>query len=119
MQCSKPHALLFDHIAIEQPKSDCAIVIAGRALSTARIRLASQSTSLYGRSFKLSLTYVHGVMGSRLTRRSMAVGEFLRSNLHVVTIAVTAGAIVYAAVFLLSTMPPRSITMATGPEGGG
>ena len=69
--------------------------------------------------FKLSLTYVHGVMGSRLTRRSMAVGEFLRSNLHVVTIAVTAGAIVYAAVFLLSTMPPRSITMATGPEGGG
>ena len=60
-----------------------------------------------------------GAMGSRLTRRSMAVGEFLRSNLHVVTIAVTAGAIIYAAVFLLSTMPPRSITMATGPEGGG
>jgi hypothetical protein len=58
-------------------------------------------------------------MGSRLTRRSMAVGEFQRSNWHVVTIAVTAGAIVCAAVFLLSTMPPRSITMATGPEGGG
>src|SRR5258708_31118132 len=58
-------------------------------------------------------------MGSRLTRRSMAVGEFQRSNWHVVTIAVTAGAIVCAAVFLRSTMPPRSITMATGPEGGG
>jgi TRAP-type uncharacterized transport system substrate-binding protein len=37
----------------------------------------------------------------------------------VVTTAVTAGAIVCAAVFLLSTMPPRSIAMATGPEGGG
>ena len=49
----------------------------------------------------------------------MAVREFLRSNWHVVTIAVTAGAIVCAAVFLLSTMPPRSITMATGPVGGG
>jgi len=58
-------------------------------------------------------------MESRLTRRGMAVREFLRSNWHVVTIAVTAGAIVCAAVFLLSTMPPRSITMATGPEGGG
>src|SRR5262249_11413685 len=51
--------------------------------------------------------------------RSMAVREFLRSNWHVVTIGVTAGAIVCAAVFLLSTMPPRSIAMATGPEGGG
>ena len=49
----------------------------------------------------------------------MAVREFLRSNWHVVMIAVTAGAMVCAAVFLLSTMPPRSITMATGPEGGG
>ena len=58
-------------------------------------------------------------MGSRLTRRGMAVREFLRSNWHVVTAIVTAGAIVYAAVFLLSTMPPRSITMATGPQGGG
>jgi TRAP transporter TAXI family solute receptor len=49
----------------------------------------------------------------------MALREFLRSNWHVVTIAVTAGVIVCAAVFLLSTMPPRSIAMATGPEGGG
>jgi TRAP transporter TAXI family solute receptor len=49
----------------------------------------------------------------------MAVREFVRSNWHVVTIAVTTGAIVCAAVFLLSTMPPRSITMATRPVGGG
>jgi TRAP transporter TAXI family solute receptor len=49
----------------------------------------------------------------------MAVRDFLRSNWHVVTIVVTAGAIVCAAIFLLSTMPPRSIGMATGPEGGG
>src|SRR5262249_33862057 len=48
----------------------------------------------------------------------MAVREFLRSNWHVVTIAVTAGAIVCAAVILLGTMPPPSIAMATGPEGG-
>jgi len=49
----------------------------------------------------------------------MPIREFLRSNWHVVTIVVTAAAIACAAVFLLSTMPPRSITMATGPEGGG
>ena len=59
-------------------------------------------------------------MGSRLTRRRHGcqenscgrTGTWSRS-------LVTAGAIVYAAVFLLSTMPPRSITMATGPQGGG
>jgi TRAP transporter TAXI family solute receptor len=49
----------------------------------------------------------------------MAVREFIRSNWHEVTIAVTAGVIVCAAGFLLGTMPPRSIAMATGPEGGG
>jgi TRAP transporter TAXI family solute receptor len=49
----------------------------------------------------------------------MAPREFLRSNWHVVTIAVTAGVIGCAAVLLLSSMPPRSIAMATGPEGGG
>jgi hypothetical protein len=70
----------------------------------------------FRRSRQICMT---GVMGSRRTRRSMAVKEFLRSNWHAVTIAVTAGAIVCAAVFLLSTMPPRSIVMATGPEGGG
>jgi TRAP transporter TAXI family solute receptor len=49
----------------------------------------------------------------------MAVKEFLRSNWHLVTITVTAGAIVCAAVYLLRTMPPPSIAMATGPAGGG
>jgi TRAP transporter TAXI family solute receptor len=49
----------------------------------------------------------------------MAVREFLRSNWHVVTMAVIAGVVACAAVVLLSTMPPRTIAMATGPEGGG
>jgi TRAP transporter TAXI family solute receptor len=49
----------------------------------------------------------------------MALREFLRSNWHLLTIALSAGVIVCAAVFLLSTMPPHSIAMATGPEGGG
>ena len=49
----------------------------------------------------------------------MAVRDFLRSNWYVVTIAVTGGAIACAAIFLLSNMPPRTIVMATGPEGGG
>jgi len=49
----------------------------------------------------------------------MPVNEFLRANWHVVTIAVTAGVIACAAGFLVTTVPPRSITMATGPEGGG
>jgi TRAP-type uncharacterized transport system substrate-binding protein len=49
----------------------------------------------------------------------MAFREFLRSYWHVVTIAVTAGVLVCAALFLFSNLPPRSIAMATGPEGGG
>ena len=49
----------------------------------------------------------------------MAFREFLRSNWHVVTIAVTAGILVCAALFLFSNLPPRSIAMATGPEGSG
>ncbi|HEY1364744.1 MAG TPA: TAXI family TRAP transporter solute-binding subunit [Xanthobacteraceae bacterium] len=49
----------------------------------------------------------------------MAVKETLRSNWHWVTIAVTVGAIACAATFVLGSMPPRSIAMATGPEGGG
>jgi TRAP transporter TAXI family solute receptor len=48
----------------------------------------------------------------------MAVGEFLRSNWPQVAIGVTAGAILCAAIALLSTMPPRTIKMATGSEGG-
>src|SRR5262249_53786714 len=50
------------------------------------------------RAFGLPSKAFHGVMGPRLTRPSMAVKEFLRSNWHVVTTAVTAGAIVCAAV---------------------
>jgi TRAP transporter TAXI family solute receptor len=49
----------------------------------------------------------------------MALREFHLSNWHLLTIAVAAGVIVCAAVLLLSSMPPRSIAMATGPEGGG
>src|SRR5262249_8641558 len=42
------------------------------------------------RAFGLPSNAFHGVMGPRLMRRSMAVREFLGSNWHVVTIAVTA-----------------------------
>jgi TRAP transporter TAXI family solute receptor len=49
----------------------------------------------------------------------MALRVFHLSNWHLLTIAVAAGVIVCAAVLLLSSMPPRSIAMATGPEGGG
>ena len=48
----------------------------------------------------------------------MAFREFLRSNWHVVMIAVTAGVLVCAALFLVTNLPPRSMAMATGPEGG-
>jgi TRAP transporter TAXI family solute receptor len=49
----------------------------------------------------------------------MSVRESLRSNWRVVTAVVTGGAIACAAIFLLNSMPPSSITMATGPDGGG
>jgi len=45
--------------------------------------------------------------------------SFLRTNWRGVTIGVTALAIFCAAILVLSTMPPRAIVMATGPEGGG
>jgi TRAP-type uncharacterized transport system substrate-binding protein len=48
----------------------------------------------------------------------MPVRDFLRHNWPVITIAVTAGAIVCAAVVMLRSMPPHRIVMATGPEGG-
>jgi TRAP transporter TAXI family solute receptor len=48
----------------------------------------------------------------------MAAKDFLRAHWPAVTIAVTAIAILGAAVVLLRTMPPRTIVMATGPEGG-
>ena len=48
----------------------------------------------------------------------MALRAFLRANWHLVTIAVTAVAFLCAAILLLGTMPPRTIAMATGSEGG-
>jgi hypothetical protein len=49
----------------------------------------------------------------------MAVRQFLRTNWRGVTIGVTALVIFCGAILLLSTMPPRAIAMATGPEGSG
>jgi TRAP transporter TAXI family solute receptor len=49
----------------------------------------------------------------------MAIKEFLRANWHLATIAVTAAAILLAAGFLSTTLPPSTVVMATGPEGGG
>jgi TRAP transporter TAXI family solute receptor len=48
----------------------------------------------------------------------MPVREFLQANWPRVTVGVTAAAILCAAVLVLSTMPPRTIRMATGSEGG-
>jgi TRAP-type uncharacterized transport system substrate-binding protein len=48
----------------------------------------------------------------------MAAKDFLRAHWPAVVIAATAGAIMLAALMLLRTMPPRTIVMATGPEGG-
>jgi TRAP transporter TAXI family solute receptor len=50
--------------------------------------------------------------------RVMTIREFLRANWPSVAITVTAALIGCAAIVLLSTMPPRAITMATGSEGG-
>src|ERR1700730_8570368 len=49
----------------------------------------------------------------------MAVRQFLRTNWRGVTIGVTALVIFCGVIPLLSTMPPRTIAMATGPEGSG
>jgi TRAP-type uncharacterized transport system substrate-binding protein len=48
----------------------------------------------------------------------MAARDFLRANWPVVAITATAVGILAAAVMLLRTMPPRTIVMATGPDGG-
>jgi TRAP-type uncharacterized transport system substrate-binding protein len=48
----------------------------------------------------------------------MTTREFLRSNWPAVTITVMAVAIAIAAIVILRTLPPRVITMATGPDGG-
>src|SRR4051812_29465441 len=48
----------------------------------------------------------------------MTAREFLRAYWPLVTVGLTALAILCAAILLFSTMPPRTITMATGLEGG-
>jgi TRAP-type uncharacterized transport system substrate-binding protein len=48
----------------------------------------------------------------------MPAREFLRHNWPAITIAVTSTAIGCAALLMLSSMPPHTIVMATGPEGG-
>jgi TRAP transporter TAXI family solute receptor len=50
--------------------------------------------------------------------RGMAIRDFLRANWHVVTVGTTATAIFFAALLLLQTMPPGTVVMATGSEGG-
>lgn len=44
--------------------------------------------------------------------------DFLRNNWPAVTVAVTAAAIALAVFVILRTLPPRTIVMVTGPEGG-
>src|SRR5262250_1441792 len=48
----------------------------------------------------------------------MAARDVLRNDWPAITIAVTAAAIVCAAIVMLHSMPPRVVVMATGPEGG-
>jgi TRAP-type uncharacterized transport system substrate-binding protein len=48
----------------------------------------------------------------------MAAKDILRNNWPAITITVTAAAIACAAIVTLRSMPPRTIVMATGPEGG-
>jgi TRAP-type uncharacterized transport system substrate-binding protein len=48
----------------------------------------------------------------------MATKNFLRNHWPAISITVTAGAIVIAAIVILLTLPPRMIVMATGPKGG-
>jgi TRAP transporter TAXI family solute receptor len=48
----------------------------------------------------------------------MAVKDVVRHNWPAITIIVTAIVIVGAAIFILLGMPPHTIVMATGPEGG-
>jgi TRAP transporter TAXI family solute receptor len=48
----------------------------------------------------------------------MAAKNFLRNNWPVITIAVTAAAIACAAIVVLRGLPPSTIVLATGAEGG-
>src|SRR5271165_5949620 len=47
----------------------------------------------------------------------MAARDVLRHHWPAITIGVTAAAIAWAAIVMLRSMPPRTIVMATGPEG--
>jgi TRAP-type uncharacterized transport system substrate-binding protein len=53
-----------------------------------------------------------------LAVKDFAIKDFLRANWPVVAITAIVVAILGAAFMLLRTMPPRTIVMATGPEGG-
>ena len=48
----------------------------------------------------------------------MPTGEFLRRHWPTISIALTAAAIGCAAIVMFTSLPPRRIVMATGPEGG-
>jgi TRAP transporter TAXI family solute receptor len=56
---------------------------------------------------------------SGILKLEMATTQFLRRNWRGVSIAVIALGFLCAAILLVSTMPPGSIAMATGPEGSG
>jgi TRAP-type uncharacterized transport system substrate-binding protein len=59
------------------------------------------------------------VFMARSQGRGIAARNFLQANWHLATIGVTAVAAFCGAALLLNTMPPRAITMATGPESSG
>ena len=48
----------------------------------------------------------------------MGIRQFVRGHWAVLAIAVVVAAVTSAVLLVLQTMPPRSIAMATGPEGG-
>jgi TRAP-type uncharacterized transport system substrate-binding protein len=48
----------------------------------------------------------------------MGVREFVRGHSSILVIAVVVATVTAAILLVLKTMPPRSIAMATGPEGG-
>ena len=48
----------------------------------------------------------------------MTARDFIRQHWLAVAMALVALAILIAVIMLMRTLPPRTITMATGPEGG-
>ena len=56
---------------------------------------------------------------ARSEGRGIAAGNLLQTHWRLVAIGVTAVAAFCGAALLLNTMPPRAITMATGPESSG